>query len=305
MTTLQQALQSAQQALSTLPDTNPELEAALLLCHILDKPRSYLYAWPELELPPDQYQQYTKLVERRLSHEPIAYITGTREFWSLSLEVNRDTLIPRPETELLVERSLHHLQHISRPSIVDLGTGSGAIALALARELPDAGMVATDISAKALAQARENSLRLGIDRISFLHGNWCEALPADETYDLIVSNPPYIEAGDQHLHQGDLPREPEQALVSGSDGLYAIRTIIRQVSAGYLKPNGWLLLEHGYQQADAVQNLLQSAGFTHIATHPDLSGHPRVTEAQLLGIEKDGHNWYLTLSHLIGKDTSD
>jgi release factor glutamine methyltransferase len=301
MTTLQQALQSAQQALSALPHANPELEAALLLCHTLHKPRSYLFAWPEQTLSPEQHRYYMRLVERRLSQEPIAYITGQREFWSLPLRVNPHTLIPRPETELLVERSIHHLQQISQPRIADLGTGSGAIALALASDRPDAAIDATDISTKTLTQAKENAKRLGFDHITFHQGDWCEALPVDQTYDLIVSNPPYIEADDPHLYQGDLPQEPELALVSGSDGLNAIRTIVRQASAGRLRAAGWLLLEHGYQQAEAVQKLLRSAGFTNIATHPDLAGHPRVTEGQFADSEKDGHNWYLTLSHLIRK----
>jgi release factor glutamine methyltransferase len=304
MTTLRQALQSAQQDLSALAHANAELEAALLLCQILHKPRSYLFAWPEQTLTPEQHQNYIKLVQRRLSREPIAYITGEREFWSLTLRVNPDTLIPRPETELLVERSMHHLQQKSQPRIADLGSGSGAIALALASERPDAAIDATDISAKALDTARENARQLGFDHITFHQGDWCEALPVDRTYDLIVSNPPYIEAGDPHLDQGDLPREPALALVSGSDGLNAIRSIVRQVSAGRLRADGWLLLEHGHQQTEAVQQLLRSAGFRHIATHPDLAGHPRVTEAQFIDTGKNGHNWYLTLSHLIGKETN-
>jgi release factor glutamine methyltransferase len=301
MATLQQALKSAQKALSDLPHANPELEAALLLCHLLDKPRSYLFAWPELQLTPEQHQRYMKLITQRLGQQPIAYITGQREFWSLNLRVNPDTLIPRPETELLVERSLYHLQDIVQPQIADLGTGSGAIALALASERPDAQISATDISSKALDQARENSSRLGLDRIDFHQGSWCEALPTENTYDLIVSNPPYIETDDPHLRQGDLPQEPKLALVSGKDGLDAIRAIIKQVTSHYLKPGGWLLLEHGYQQAPAVQKLLQTAGFSQLATHLDLAGLPRVTEARSRQRVTVGHNWYLTLSHLIGK----
>ncbi|PVV10799.1 MAG: protein-(glutamine-N5) methyltransferase, release factor-specific [gamma proteobacterium symbiont of Ctena orbiculata] len=302
MATLQQALKTAQQALSALPQANPELEAALLLCHLLEQPRSYLFAWPEKELTPAQQQRYMDLVERRRAQEPIAYITGQREFWSLNLRVNPHTLIPRPETELLVERSLYHLQLISQPRIADLGTGSGAIALALASERHDAQIAATDISAEALAQARENSTALGFTQLTFHQGSWCEALPAEASYDLIVSNPPYIEADDPHLNQGDLPQEPELALVSGRDGLDAIRAIIQQASLQRLSPGGWLLLEHGYQQAEAVQQLLESAGLGNIATHPDLAGLPRVTEAQSMDIAKGGHNWYLTLSHLIGKE---
>jgi release factor glutamine methyltransferase len=282
LTTLRQAQQQAQQALSQLPHANPDLEAALLLCHILNKPRSYLFAWPEQKLTSEQHRRYLELVERRLKQDPIAYITGEREFWSLTLQVNPHTLIPRPETELLVERTLHHLQQIPQPRIADLGTGSGAIALALASELPGAEIVATDISTEALAQARENAKSLGYDHIGFHQGDWCEALPEERRYDLIVSNPPYIEAADPHLLQGDLPWEPALALVSGSDGLNAIRIIVQQASAGRLKSAGWLLLEHGYQQAQAVQALLKSAGFDHILTHPDLAGHPRVTEAQFI-----------------------
>jgi release factor glutamine methyltransferase len=301
LTTLQQALQSAQQALSQLPHADPEIEAALLLGYILDKPRGYLFAWPEQELSPGQHADYLRLVERRLKQEPIAYITGQREFWSLTLEVNLHTLIPRPETELLVERAIYHAEQHPRPRIADLGTGSGAIALALASELPGAQIDATDLSPQALAMAMENAKGLGYNQVCFHQGDWCNALPLDQAYDLIVSNPPYIEADDPHLLQGDLPQEPELALVSGSDGLDAIRTIVHQASTGPLKTAGWLLLEHGYQQAQAVQELLKTSGFNHIATHQDLAGHPRVTEAQLMKTGEARHNWYLMLSHLIGK----
>ncbi|MEW8508170.1 MAG: peptide chain release factor N(5)-glutamine methyltransferase [Candidatus Thiodiazotropha sp.] len=297
MTTQRQALKSAQQALAALANANPELEAALLLSHLLGKPRSSLYAWPERELTTEQHERYLQLLERRLSHEPIAYILGQREFWSLNLKVNPHTLIPRPETELLVERSLQLLQQDARPRIADLGTGSGAVALALASELPQAEIVATDISADALTQARENGARLGLEQVRFCEGSWCEALPGDDRYDLIVSNPPYIEADDPHLDHGDLPLEPELALVSGEDGLNAIRAIIHQVSKNRLKAGGWLVLEHGYQQAEAVQGLLNTAGFLRISTHMDLAGHPRVTEAQATGA-RDQHNWYLTLANL-------
>ncbi|MES9994296.1 MAG: peptide chain release factor N(5)-glutamine methyltransferase [Candidatus Thiodiazotropha sp.] len=297
MTTLHQTLKSAQQALAALPHANPELEAALLLAYLLDKPRSYLYAWPERELTTEQHERYLQLLERRLTQEPIAYILGQREFWSLPLKVNPHTLIPRPETELLVERSLHQLQQHSHPRIADLGTGSGAIALALASELPGAEILATDISSDALTQARENRNRLGFAQVSFCQGDWCEALPQGDRFDLIVSNPPYIEADDPHLDQGDLPLEPELALVSGKDGLDAIRAIIRQVSDNRLNAGGWLLLEHGYQQAEAVQGLLNDAGFLRISTHKDLAGQPRITEAQATGA-KDQHNWYLTLANL-------
>jgi release factor glutamine methyltransferase len=281
MSTLQQALSSARQALSAMPDSQPELEAALLLCHLLAKPKTYLYAWPETSLTPAQQKAYLNLIERRLSGTPIAYITEKREFWSLSLRVTPATLIPRPETELAVERSLLHLRS-RHPSLADLGTGSGAIALALSSERPDARIDATDCSSQALSIAKENAVRLGFQNINFHLGDWCHALPAARRYDLLVSNPPYIESSDPHLSQGDLPQEPIGALASGSDGLKDIREIIAQAPAR-LEPGGWLVLEHGYQQADRIKKLLQSAGMEEISTHRDLAALPRVTEARRPG----------------------
>jgi release factor glutamine methyltransferase len=279
MSTLREALSGAQQALSAMPDSQPELEAALLLCHLLDKPKTYLYAWPEVSLTPGQQQAYLTLVERRLNGTPIAYITERREFWSLSLRVTPATLIPRPETELAVERSLFHLAAHHQPTLADLGTGSGAIALALSSERPEARIDATDCSSQALTIAQENAARLGFQNIDFHLGDWCRALPAARQYDLLVSNPPYVESSDPHLSQGDLPQEPIEALASGSDGLKDIREIIAQASAR-LKPGGWLVLEHGYQQANRIQELLQSAGLEEISTHRDLAALPRVTEAR-------------------------
>ncbi|MET0123578.1 MAG: peptide chain release factor N(5)-glutamine methyltransferase [Candidatus Thiodiazotropha sp. 6PLUC9] len=280
MTTLREALLSAQKSLKNGPDSQPELEASLLLCHLLGKPKSYLYAWPEAGLSPSQEQSYQQLVEQRLSGRPIAYILEQREFWSLSLRVTPNTLIPRAETELAVERSLFHLQHIDKPTLADLGTGSGAIALALSSERPEGSIDATDASPEALAVAEENAHRLGFKNIDFHLGDWCKALPIGTKYDILVSNPPYIESGDPHLTQGDLPQEPISALASGEDGLNDIRLIIAQAPA-YLKKNGWLILEHGYCQAVQVTTLLQSAGMVEITTHTDLAGNPRVTEARL------------------------
>ncbi len=276
---LRRAQQSAVEKLSLIEHASAELEAALLLCHLLNKPRSYLYAWPEKPLEPEQLSGYEALIRRRLAGEPIAHITGQREFWSLNLKVTGDTLIPRPETELLVERSLHHIENTPIPLIADLGTGSGAVALALASERPDAEIHACDLSESALAVAQENAQHLALNNIRFHSGNWFQALPAETKYDLIVSNPPYIEAGDPHLSKGDLPREPRSALVSGEDGLMDIRGIIEQAPS-HLKPGGWLLFEHGYQQAEAVANLLQSKGFVETQNHKDLAGHPRVTEGR-------------------------
>jgi release factor glutamine methyltransferase len=276
---LRQAQQSATERLTTIEHASPELEAALLLCYLLEKPRSYLFAWPEETLSPEQLRNYEKLVERRLAGEPIAHITGEREFWSLNLKVTRDTLIPRPETELLVERSLLHLENTTQPLIADLGTGSGAIALALASERPDAEIHACDLSENALTVARENAQRLALNNVQFHTGSWFQALPTDARYDLIVSNPPYIETDDPHLNQGDLPKEPLSALASGKDGLRDIRWIIDQAN-NHLTPGGWLLLEHGYQQAGAVSNLLQTKGFIEIQSHKDLADHLRLTEGR-------------------------
>ncbi len=278
-TTYREAQQAAAARLAALPHAAGELEAALLLCHLLGVGRSHLLAWPERELTRDQQREYATLLARRLAGEPIAHILGEREFWSLSLRVTPDTLIPRPETELLVERALEHLAALPAPLIADLGTGSGAIALALASERPDAHLHASDRSEAALAVARENAERLGLRNLRFLPGDWCRALPEEARYHLIVSNPPYIENGDPHLRQGDLPHEPLDALASGADGLEAIRAIAAQ-APGHLHPGAWLLLEHGRDQGVAVREILLRHGFTAVATLTDLAGLPRLTEGQ-------------------------
>lgn len=277
--TLRQAQQAASERLTSLPHAAADLEAALLLCHLLQKPHSYLYTWPERRLTQAEHASYQRLIERRLAGEPIAHIVGEREFWSLPLQVTPDTLIPRPETELLVERALQLAHSVQAPRIADLGTGSGAIAIALASERPDALIHAADRSQSALAVARENARRLGFTQIHLFHGDWCNALPPGATYHLIVSNPPYIERDDPHLEQGDLPREPRSALVSGSDGLADIRLLAVQ-SHRRLEPGGWLLLEHGYRQADDVRQILATAGYVDIATHQDLAGQPRASEGR-------------------------
>lgn len=277
--TLRQAQQEACERLAALPHATADLEAALLLCHLLQKPRSYLYAWPERRLSGIEYERYRHLIDRRLSGEPIAHITGEREFWSLPLRITPETLIPRPETELLVERALQLVHAIDAPRIADLGTGSGAIAIALASERPDAQIDAVDRSEQALGVARENAHRLGYGNIGFTRGDWCEALPAGRKYDLIISNPPYIEADDPHLSMGDLPWEPASALVSGSDGLADIRRIAEQARQR-LKPGGWLLLEHGYRQADAVAQILATRGYEAVTNHRDLARRPRASEGR-------------------------
>lgn len=272
-----QALQEAVRQLSQLPQAAANLEAALLLGHLLQVSRSHLIAWPEKRLTADQRRDYAALIQRRLNGEPIAHITGEREFWSLSLRITPDTLIPRPETELLVEQALARMVSMSTPRIADLGTGSGAIALALASERPDATIHATDRSQTSLAVARENASRLQLRGVSYFLGDWCQALPAGEDYDLILSNPPYIPADDPHLNQGDLPHEPTGALVSGEEGLEDIRRIAAQAPE-HLKVAGWLMLEHGHMQGHAVRQILRQQGFAKIATLNDLAGQPRVTE---------------------------
>ena len=250
------------------------LEAELLLLHLIDRPRSWLRGHPEAELGPTLCAQYRTLIARRAAGEPIAYLTGQRGFWSLDLHVAPGVLIPRPETEQLVELALARLP-TDRPSrLADLGTGSGAIALAVASERPLCRVVATDRSEAALAIARRNAAQLGLERVDFYQGHWCE--PLNGHFDLIVSNPPYIRTDDPHLDQGDLRHEPRDALASGADGLDAIRTLLA-CTPRHLLPGGWLLLEHGYDQGPALRRLLEQHGFAEITTWRDLAGHERIS----------------------------
>jgi release factor glutamine methyltransferase len=275
--TVQQTLQSARQQLAQLvPASEASIEAQILLMHILEVNRAWLLAHATDVVPEKSMQDYTHLVQRRLQGEPVAYILGYREFFGLKLTVTADTLIPRPDTETLVEAAL---QKISQPMrVLDLGTGTGAIALALAQHAPQSHVTAVDASEGALKVAEKNRHDLQLENVTLLHSHWFSAL-ASQRFDLIVSNPPYIEAADQHLSQGDLRFEPLSALAAGEDGLADIRQIIAQAPV-YLNHGGWLLLEHGYNQAEAVQNLYQTAGFVHIQTLRDLGDNPRVTLAQ-------------------------
>lgn len=280
MIRIREALTAAVERLKSNPGANPELESRLLLCHILRQPLSHLYAWPEKALESQQLSAYNTLIEKRCNGTPVAHLTGAREFWSLTLKVTPDTLIPRPETELLVERALAHLDDHTNAQVADLGTGSGAIAAALASERPDWQITASDRSAAALRVAQENFRQLQLNNITCLQGDWYQALPEGARFDLIVSNPPYIEEDDPHLSRGDLPSEPRDALASGPDGLDAIRRIIRP-APDHLQPHGWLLLEHGFEQGEAVRQLLTEAGFQQISTHKDLAGLERVTEGRI------------------------
>lgn len=273
-------LNTAAHQLAAVSDT-PRLEAELLLAAALDRPRVYLHAWPEHTPEPEPAARFADWLERRLRGEPIAYLLGRREFWSLDLEVTPDTLIPRPETELLVELALARLA-LERPvAVADLGTGSGAIALALALERPRARVVATDRSPAALTVARCNAKRLGIDHVEFREGEWCKPL-AGAWFDLIVSNPPYVATTDPGWRRSELRYEPSEALAAGADGLDALRAIIRH-APDHLQPNGWLLLEHGYDQGAVVPALLRERGFTDVNDHLDSAGLSRASSGRWPG----------------------
>jgi release factor glutamine methyltransferase len=249
------------------------VDAALLVAHALGRTRSWLYAHGDDPVDEAAREACERLVGRRAAGEPVAYITGHRGFWRFDLRVTPDTLVPRPETELLVELALERLPEGKPLRIADLGTGSGAIALALAHERPAARVVAVDASAAALEVARGNARALGIGNVEFREGDWLQPL-AGETFDLIASNPPYIAVGDPHLD--DLRHEPALALSSGADGLDAIRTIVRDAPPR-LVAGGWLLLEHGLDQGAAVRALLSAAGYADVSTARDLEQRDRVT----------------------------
>lgn len=274
-----EALQWASERCPQLEGNNPRMDAEILLSHLLDKPRSHLYAWPDKQLTTIQHQQYVGLVEKRHNGMPIAYITGTWEFWSLPLKVNPSVLIPRPDTELLVEQTLKLIPLDSDALVADLGTGSGAIAAAIGLERPKARVIAVDNSSAALATARENFLNLDAANIEARPGNWCDCFKVGERFALIVSNPPYIPSTDGHLQQGDLRSEPPSALASGPDGLNAIREICR-CAPQWLVNGGYLILEHGFDQGAAVRTLLLEAGLEDSETLQDLENRERLTYAR-------------------------
>lgn len=244
---------------------------------VLEKPRSFLHAWPEKTLARQDKSKFLQLVERRLNGEPVAHITGEKEFWSRPLRITADVLIPRPDTELLVEKTLEIIPPSATFEIADLGTGSGAIAIALATERRECKITATDNSAQALLIAQQNCQALNINNVRCLKSDWCDLLEHKD-YDIIVSNPPYIAENDPHLLQGDLPREPITALISGTDGLDDIKIISHQARL-HLKTGGSLMLEHGYNQKEQVHNILEKLGYADIQCHHDLAGQPRVTSA--------------------------
>lgn len=267
-------INDATQQLFKVSDT-PKLDAEVLLCHVLEKDRSYLISWPEKEIEGSQLKKFQHLLEQRQQGHPVAHIIQQREFWSLNFQVSNDTLIPRPDTELIVEKILNNHAELPAKSLLDLGTGSGAIAVAIASERPQWNIIATDQSLNALQLAEKNALQHGINNIKFKPGNWFEAID-DQRFDIIVSNPPYIAESDPHLNQGDVRFEPSSALVSGADGLNDIR-LITQHARQHLNSNGMLIIEHGYDQKKAVHSIFEQAGFKDIQQHHDLAHQPRCT----------------------------
>ena len=257
------------------------IDAEFLLAHCLDKPRSWLYAHADQVLDARRRNDFEVLVQRRKRGEPVAYITGRRAFWSMDLNVTPDTLIPRPETELLVELALSRVHPESRAEILDLGTGSGAVALAIAVERPACRITAVDASAAALAVAAANAGQLKLRNVVLEHGDWYSHLDT-RRFGIIVSNPPYIESSDAHLVIGDLRFEPHSALVSGPDGLDDIRAIIAGAHR-HLLPGGWLLVEHGCHQGAAVRALFAQTHFGDISTVHDLENRDRVTIGRIAG----------------------
>lgn len=262
---------------SRLASDSASLDVELLLCHVLECERVYLRTWPDHELTADQVKSFLSLLDKRIKGYPIAYLVGARDFWSLKLAVNEHTLIPRPDTEVLVETVLE-LSIASDARVLDLGTGTGAIALAVASERPQWKVSGLDRFEAVVSLAKENARRNNITNAEFFKSDWFTAVE-DAKFNLILSNPPYIDVNDPHLRQGDVRYEPSSALVSGNNGLEDIAVIICQTPK-YLECDGWLVFEHGYQQGAAVRYLLQQAGFREIHTCLDYGGNERVTLGQ-------------------------
>ncbi|OEF22317.1 peptide chain release factor N(5)-glutamine methyltransferase [Aliivibrio logei] len=257
---------------------SPQVDAAVLLCHVLDKPRSYLLTWPEKLVAETEYNAFESLLSRRLSGEPIAYIVGYREFWSLPLKVSPTTLIPRPDTERLVEVALEHLSPSSE-KVLDLGTGTGAIALAIASEMPDMCVIGVDYQYDAVALAKDNAKDNNILNTEFRQGSWFDPIRMDEQFSIIVSNPPYIDGNDPHLSQGDVRFEPQTALVAEKEG-FADLIHIMEHSRTHLVENGWLLMEHGFEQGKQLRDYFEEYGFINVKTEQDYAGNDRVTLGQ-------------------------
>ncbi len=276
---IQQALQQASKDLS---ETSPSamLDAQVLLTHVLQCNTAHLAAWPEKALSDDQHADYLQLVKQRRLGTPVAHLTGSREFWSLDFSVDNSTLIPRPETETLVEYLLDNFASRENLKLLDMGTGTGAIAISIAKEKPDWEIVASDISEQALKLARQNSSHHDTDNVSLIQSDWFENIDQGN-FDIIISNPPYIASNDHHLTQGDVRFEPESALSSGATGMDDIEHICSHAKE-YLLKNGWLIVEHGYNQKQLVADCFSRNGFTEITQQQDLSGHTRMTAGKKL-----------------------
>lgn len=278
MQTIADVLEIGQQLLESSSDS-ARLDAELLLSKVMGKPRTHLFAWPEKELTEEMVVSFEQMLNQRHHGQPVAYITGQREFWSLSLNVNAATLIPRPDTELLVEHALAVIAQKKSPKILDLGTGSGAIACAIASEHRDLEITATDQSPDALEVAEKNAQNYQLGNITFINGDWFSAVKGKH-FDVIASNPPYIAENDPHLNRGDVAAEPLSALVSENNGLSDLHEIIEQAPS-YLARRGVLLVEHGYQQAAEVTAFFSTAGFSVVTSQRDLAGHQRITMGTL------------------------
>lgn len=277
MLAIETVLAESASTLQKLSDS-ARLDAEVLLCHVLKKNRSYLRTWPERQLSNEQYQQFIHLLKQREQGQPIAYITGIREFWSRDFIVDPNVLIPRPDTETLIELCLKLINTKPNASLIDLGTGSGIIAITLAAELPELEVIAVDSSAAALNIARKNARLNNTPNIQFLHSNWLDNI-VNKCFDFIVSNPPYIAGDDPHLQLGDVCFEPQAALVAEQQGLADIMHISQQ-SQQYLKNNGYLIFEHGYNQQQSVYDILKQNQYHNIHCVHDLSGLPRISYAQ-------------------------
>lgn len=283
MSTVDQLLREGARRLGGLGDS-PRLDAELLLAHALGQSRQDLYRSLFSTVPPDAEANYGLLLAERETRRPVAQLIGKRDFWTFTLAVTGATLVPRPETELLVERSLARIPVDAAWSVADLGTGTGAVALAIARERPACNVLATDLSKPALAVARRNAKSLGLHNLKFKQGDWFQPLPEPDSSKwrchLLIANPPYLAAVDWAAADPELDFEPRLALDGGQDGLNAFR-VLTAGAPRYLRPGGWLLLEHGYRQAEDVRALLKEAGFGNLTTTADLAGRPRVSEAQI------------------------
>lgn len=267
------------QALVTACRDIDRIDARLLLQHVLNADHAFLLTYPDRTLTAQQQEEFSHLVKRRIDGAPVAYLTGERDFYDLTFKVNEAVLIPRPETELLIERVLQLIPSDQPCRILDLGTGSGAIAITIAKHRPHCEVTAVDLSPAAIAIAQWNAHNLQTHNLHFVTGSWFDEL-SGKKFDLIVSNPPYVADNDPHLQQGDLRFEPQMALSAGDNGLSCINHIINK-APDHLVENGWLLLEHGYNQAFACRQLLQERDFSNICSHPDLAGIMRVSGGQL------------------------